>query len=268
MLTAISLFSCSDNDKFVLFNIEQTREVVRLQCLTVEIFEEIDLLAKKRIPLNPDFQDTTNSIKCLIDSISPVIGNTFPKTVYMDYGTINCKGDEGLNRRGQMIATFDRPYTDPGCVVDIIFNEFYIDELRVDGVLQLINNGQNSNNQVTYSFNSVSLQYTDENTTSSHSFNPQLTISQIEGADTKEDQSDEKFAFSGICNGVAADGSSFDIEVNQTLLLISKCRWFVSGTANVNSSDGSFTVDFGDGSCDNLILLSNKENDNYNTVIP
>ena len=89
---------------------------------------------------------------CASVTISPAWPDqTFPKTLTIDFGTVNCTGDDGRARRGKIIAVYTGRYREEGTSITVTPEDFYIDDHHLQGSRVVTNLGNNSEGQLHYS---------------------------------------------------------------------------------------------------------------------
>lgn len=81
---------------------------------------------------------------CASATITPFDLVTWPKTVVIDFGTTNCVGSDGNNRRGKITAVFSGPYLDSNTVITVTLTNYYHNDYYVQGTQTITNKGRNS----------------------------------------------------------------------------------------------------------------------------
>jgi hypothetical protein len=76
---------------------------------------------------------------------------TWPKIMTIDFGATNCTGNNGVNRRGQLVITLTERYRHLGSMLTVQPQDYFINDLKVEGTKTLTNNGDISNNHLSYS---------------------------------------------------------------------------------------------------------------------
>ena len=77
------------------------------------------------------------------------------------------------------------------------------------------------------------------------------TIEITAGADTDSCLDDEK-TITGSSTITLASGATFTVEITTPLVQPAGCRYIASGVKKYTSANGTVTVDYGDGTCDNV----------------
>lgn len=195
---------------------------------------------------------------CATVTTVPAWGNpTFPKTMTIDFGSTNCTGYNGVNRRGQLIISITDHYRTAGSILTVQPQNLYINDVRVDGTKTLTNNGYNSNNHLEYvvQVSNAQLTYTDG---TALTWNSTRTNEWIAGDSTTlfthgiPGICDDVYLVSGSANGVNRNGLSYTVNITSPLRKEICCRWVSSGTMDIIPNGfATRTVDFGAGVCDN-----------------
>jgi hypothetical protein len=178
-----------------------------------------------------------------------------PHTLLIDFGPSNCTGADGRNRRGRLAITFTGRYRDPGTVITITPEDYYVNDHRLQGVKTVTNAGLNGEGQP---FFSVTVNGTvtapDGSWTSTHSY--QRTRTWIAGQNTVE-LLDDVYMITGSGSGMNRNEVPYSLLITTPLRVEVGCPWIVSGVLQI--IPGSLdvrTVDYGSGACDNQVTVS------------
>jgi hypothetical protein len=186
-----------------------------------------------------------------IITITPLDATTWPKTVTVDYGTLNFLCTDMRFRRG--IISFETTgfYREPGTVITITFDNFYQNDYKLEGTQIVTNEGRNPENNLYYSVlitdglvitpNNKTILY-DENTSREWA----------EGESTATDLCDDTYFVTGTQSGLSSDSIAYDLTIQQKLDIKVCCAFIRAGILDVNIEGGStISIDYGDGTCDN-----------------
>lgn len=186
----------------------------------------------------------------------------WPKTMTIDFGTTNCLGNDGINRRGKLIVTLTDRYRNTGSVLSVQPQNYYINDYYVEGTKTITNNGRNGANNLSFTvkvMNGKITSPTGEITT----WNSTRTNEWIAGESTTwflnglSGICDDIYLISGTANGINKAGLPYTVNITSPLRKEICCRWIVSGSLDIIPS-GLLTrsVDFGTGTCDNLATVT------------
>lgn len=205
------------------------------------------------ISLIPPAWDTTVS--------PPVWNSTFPKTLTIDFGTVNCTGTDGKSRRGKIISVFTGKYNQVGTVITTTLDNYHVNDYSVDGSKTVTHNGDGSftinvNGNVNspdgsqgVSWVSTRTRYWIEgSTTGFWTVNPSgVGIMGLNGI------LDDVYEITGSASGTNREGLPFTVEIT-TALRVEFCGWIPEITVGALSIQPEGLkeriVDFGLGSCD------------------
>ncbi len=194
---------------------------------------------------------------CATITIAPAWADTtFPKVMEIDFGSTNCTGAYGINRRGKLVINISGRYIDSGSVLTVQPQNYYVNDVKVEGTKTLTNMGLNSNNHHVFSVEAVNgqLTYTDGTVTT---WSSTRENEWIEGDTTNfftdglAGICDDVYLITGSANGVNRNGLAYSVDITSPLRKEICCRWISSGTLEIVPSGlATRYVDFGSGACD------------------
>jgi len=200
---------------------------------------------------------------CATVSINPSWASpTWPKVMEIDFGATNCTGSNGINRRGKIVVTLSDRYRNQGSVLTVQPQNYYINDVKVEGTKTLTNNGYNSNNNLEYQVDvsGATITYTDGSVLTWASTR---TNEWIEGDSTTlfthgfSGICDDVYLITGYASGINRNGLAYSVNITSPLRKEICCRWLVSGTIDlVPQGFATRTVDFGTGTCDNQATVT------------
>lgn len=200
---------------------------------------------------------------CASVTVNPAwIDPTWPKVMQIDFGTTNCVGNYGVSRRGKLIVTITGKYRDAGTVLTIQPQNYYVNDIKVEGTKTITNDGYNTNNNLSFTVDVVNGKLTYPN-------NKEITWASTRTNEWIEGDSTTLFThgFPGICddvylitgsaNGTNRKGEPYTVTITNPLRKEICCRWVVSGTLEL-VPDGldPRVLDFGSGTCDNQATIT------------
>jgi hypothetical protein len=210
---------------------------------------------------------------CATVTINPAWGDTtWPKVMEIDFGATNCTGSYGINRRGKLVVSLSDRYRNVGSVLTVQPQNYFVNDIKIEGTKTLTNNGTNSNGHLEFQVEVTNgvLTYTDNSVTTWESTR---TNEWIEGDTTSlfthglSGVCDDVYLITGSASGVDRNGLSYSVNITSPLRKEVCCRWLVSGTLDVSPSGLPVrAVDFGSGGCDNNATITINGN-TYNVVM-
>ena len=78
-----------------------------------------------------------------------------PKVLTIDFGSANTLCFDGKYRRGKVIVSFTGLYKDSGSNHTITFDNYYVNDYKVDGNVAVVNNGRNEAGNLNFSVKSA-----------------------------------------------------------------------------------------------------------------
>lgn len=186
---------------------------------------------------------TSNS--CFTLTISPK-DNTWPKTLTLDFGT-GCTIDN-ITRKGKIIAVFADRFKNPGAKVTVNFENFQVNDHKIEGTSIISNNGKNASGNFNYTVevSNAKISTTDK----IFSFSSVNNIELIEGS-ASSTPFDDVFSITGSANGTSSKGKDFAVSIVKPLIKKMACGFIVAGSADITSgASPTQTLDYGSGDCD------------------
>jgi len=214
------------------------------------------------VTLVPAAWDTTQS--------PPVWNATFPKTLTIDFGSTNCKGNDGKYRRGKITAVFTGKYREAGTVITTTLSNYHVNDYSVEGTKTVTNNSGTS-----FTIN-VNGSVASPDGSQSVSWTSTRTRTWVKGYNTgfwtpNSDSTgylgfsgilDDAYSITGSASGVNREGRKFDVTIT-TALYVEFCGWIpeiTKGVVEIQPEKLKLrTVDFGDGSCDRTYTVTIKK---------
>jgi hypothetical protein len=263
-ITIIGLIACNKENNTTVIDNRTTAS--RDNATSENMFADV----KKVVEEAADDQGKTSKNKsgytfgtCATVSVSPAwLDPNWPKVMEIDFGSTNCTGNYGVNRRGKLVVTLTGPYRDQGSILTIQPQDYYVNDIKVEGTKTITNNGLNSNNNLEFTVDVVNgkITYTDSTFTT---WTSTRTNEWVEGDTTTlfthgfAGVCDDVYLITGAANGVDKKGKPYTVTITTPLRKEICCRWLVSGVLEV-VPDGLATrvVDFGNGTCDNSATIT------------
>jgi hypothetical protein len=220
-----------------------------------EAYQMVEMEAQKEPTLN-DFTGTTGTplVVCPAVTITPT-GNTFPKTLTLDYGT-GCTTKLGKSVSGKITAVFTGKIKQTGGSVTVTFQDFKYKGYTLGGTYKAtFTSTMGSTAQIT---NGTIATPDGKNMTYSSSF----TIVQTEGISTtfitngEAGILDDVYAISGSGSGTDQTAKTYTVAITTPLIKKLNCEWITTGVVEIKIT-GAVTkkLDFGAGNCDNQATL-------------
>ena len=181
-----------------------------------------------------------------------------PRSLVIDFGTVNCLCGDGRNRRGKILVTYTGKYFETGAVKTMVFDNFYRNDNKIEGTRTITNNGLDDKGRMNWTINAQNMKITKANG-NVHTCNSIRTRTLLAGNDTKT-WTDDVYEITGSANGVNAKGFNYTANIATPLHRAMSCRWIDSGTIEITpEGKATRTIDFGSGNCDDQATVSVKK---------
>lgn len=240
------LFSCQkDSD-----DIDQpTLDDADFEAVSDVIFEDVFSIADNAaIQMEAKGEETT-AAECPVTTITKPEGAQWPKTVVMDFGT-GCTGFNDNTRSGKIIMVVTGPRLQAGSKRTVTFDNYYFNEIKVEGTKVFENKGYNSSQNLV-----VSVTLTGGKITLPDGRTIERSVTHerewIAGLLTPNIWDDEC-----LVTGTATGKTRKDVVYTNTIMTAlhwkRACRFITEGIVKMERSGKELpvTLDYGDGECD------------------
>lgn len=179
------------------------------------------------------------------------------KTIVVDFGE-GCIGKNGRERKGKIIITYTERRFVPGAVHTITFEDFYVDGKLIEGIRTRTNISASSDDYLRFSIVLENGKVTWEDGT----FATRKGNWETSRIRTPNPINDERIR-TGNASGVDREGLAYTVEITKAIVWKRACmasdkiKIPVEGIKVKAFEDGnSVTIDYGDGTCDNLVTIT------------
>jgi hypothetical protein len=254
--TGMLLTACKKEEQPVIVEDNDTTSS-EYDALAEDIYTDVGSITDEAYSLMTDnFKyteaDTLFIGQCAVITLDTVV---FPHELIIDFGPENCLCKDGRYRRGKIVNTFTGRYREPGTIITHGFDEYFVNDNKVEGIRVMTNMGYNINGNLYYTIE-VNGMITLANGAGTITWNASKEREWVEGSDTPE-RWDDVYLITGDGSGVRPSGQSWIKEITKALRKELSCRFFVSGTMEI-TPEGKPTriLDYGDGTCDNIATVT------------
>jgi len=224
---------------------------------TDEVLSDVDIIADEAVTLNSSqLKSGTIDNSLYLSSCTLVTLNTqsSPQTLTLDFGT-GCTGKDGKVRSGKIIVTSVSFNTFPSVRMKT-FDNFAVDGKSISGSIAKTILKDNVNNIRTATIQEDITIILPNNEGTAHrvaDFTRQYQLNAMGVQDDNKIVSWGTFAFTRV-SGVKVTKT---VPVANPLVFSGACHHIVSGIVSfVTSTNHSWTIDFGDGTCDDKATLT------------
>ncbi|MGB0422860.1 MAG: hypothetical protein ACPGED_00995 [Flavobacteriales bacterium] len=201
--------------------------------------------------------DQTDGIRALecVDSFTIDTAAT-PKSILIDFGQDACTDQLGVDRRGQVLATFTGRYREQGTIITITPIDYTVDGWGLSGTKTIVNEGLNAQDQPYFTVEVDNATITHPNNDFSSTWSSNTVRTWTEGVDTFF-LVDDEYSVTGNASGTDRNGLPYSITIQQALEFDVVCPWIKKGVVKV-TPEGKIDriVNYGNGNCDNDATLS------------
>lgn len=175
-------------------------------------------------------------------------------TVILDFNEEGCTDHFGNNLSGKITMVYST--LENGYSYTTTFEEFTYGDYTVNGTksTEYIKENENGNKQFTCAAD-FTMTNADAETVA---FKGTRTREKIEGGDTIE-RGDDVYSISGNWEYTNENGETYSATIIENLRREFACRYIVSGVTEVSKNGVTYTVDFGDGECDNIAIVTDAD---------
>jgi len=220
------------------------------------VYSNVSNIADEAYDLSSDgFKSGSISRLYLGDCATVTLDTTvYPRELTIDFGEVNCLCNDGRYRRGKIIITFTGRYRHPGTVITHGFDDYFVNDNKIEGTKIVTNMGFNDAGNMYYNIEIVGVIYR-ANDGGTMSWNSSREREWTEGRDTRILR-DDVYLITGTADGIRPNGNTWTKEIVNALRIELNCRWIVSGTVNIQPEGLPLRIlDFGDGECDNIATV-------------
>lgn len=187
---------------------------------------------------------------------------TWPNTITIDYATGCTDPLTGRFISGKLVVQQTGHIREAGTVRTITHENFVVDDVRVEGTKTWTNNGTNADGFWTYTkvATDMKLTFEDGRTTT---WSKTRTSTLIQGGATAV-RIDDVWSNTGTASGINRNGRSFTATITEPLIKKVACRWISSGVLDFSVESRNFSLDFGEGTCDQFGTLTVPNGNTYN----
>ncbi len=249
-LLSFFVISCEKND--VTSPVISTAEDdVLAELIYEDIFSEVDAALMETETTLYGGKKSADAVVCKVITVEyPSDTVTWPRTITIDYGE-GCTGPNGVVRKGRIITTINKGrFWLAGFTRVVTFDNYYIDELKIEGTKTFTNTGKNDNGNIVF-------HVTLEGGKVIHPDGKEILREfehekeWVSGAATPRVRIDDEFMITGSATGVDRKGRAFSRTILTPLHRKVACRWIVAGSIELQTEGMPTAIlDYGDGECD------------------
>ncbi len=250
-LTAFTFFSCSDSEMDEVAGFELESADLSSEETIASAFEDADVISDAGFD---SFVDASGrGIRDEILGCAMVEHDTVANVITIDYAD-GCEGPKGRVRKGKIILEYSggRSFA-VGAFRRVTFDGFMVDSTTIAGVRTHMITAVDSEAGI------VTAEITLEG--GSLTFGDGTTATREANWTRVWSRNDNTTTVTGGASGINRNGDNYTVEIIEDILFARGCwagRIFVpvSGTKQFTVGENVVTLDYGDGSCDNLATVT------------
>jgi hypothetical protein len=187
-------------------------------------------------------------------SCATVTNDSVNHILLVDFGS-GCTGADGKTRAGRIIINYNGTgYFDPGSSWVMTFDSFYVNSRHVEGTRSVVNNGLNGSGNMTWSIDAQNMRITRPDG-SWRAWNSQRTREIVSGFGDNT-WTNDVYLINGTMSGSNSNGQT----ITGTITNVRRdhsCHFITAGTMTMTPSGRpARTIDFGNGTCDDLATVT------------
>ena len=257
VVSSFFLVSCNNSDTVEL-NEQISSDEVTILAEVDNVSDEVNNIIGDFLVENEDFSksaDTEGKVEDLLPCVTKtIVFTTTTKEVTLDFGE-GCELPSGNVLSGKILMSYAIDTDVNSLTITHMYENFYFNEISIEGDNSIVRVRQNENGnpQSTITFGTT-LTWLDGVYASREGTKVREWV---EGVNTRM-FGDNVFLITGNWTATFKDGIVFSSSIMEPLRREMSCRFIVSGALELQKEDRTGTLDFGDGSCDNVAIFANE----------
>jgi hypothetical protein len=248
-----SVTSCEKENENQAINDQENTTTVKDDAIASNLYDEVFQEVDQALTTNSSQFKSTVADTCKTITIEKLDSNK--RRVTINFGD-GCEGNLGRIKKGKIITIASGRYREKGFSREITFDNFYINDYKIEGTKYVLNEGTNSNNKLTFS---IHLENGKIITPGGKEITREFerTRTWIKGSDTPWFIWDDEYNIIGTANGVNRNDYSYTRTITDSLYITLGCGNIRSGIIEIVREDKPLiNVDYGDGACDNKATIT------------
>lgn len=245
------LYSCN-KDEALPENVIAKTEVIDY----INVIDAFSLSVVEEITSSDEGLKSAAIVDCLTVTIHEnENGDFWPRSWTLDYGTENCECFLENTKRGKIHVSLSDWWKNEGSLREITFEDFYLNDNKMEGVKTILNNGLNEDGNLSFTkkITDAKLIYTDG---SEISWNCEKISEQVEGGETLLFM-DDAWSVTGSGTGINLDEKTFTVKITSSLIYKNGCFYPVSGIVEIDTEGEELKIiDYGEGECDKIATVT------------
>lgn len=219
-------------------------------------FEDTDQLVGSAVQQSENNERIEGLLEGDLCANATVSFNAEAKSIIIDFGS-GCTSPRGVERKGKVIISFTGRYGQNGTVISTSFDNYSVNGIQIEGTRTLTNKGF-SNNGITFEVKVINGKLTwPDGSSATINLNHDRTW-------IFNNENRIEFRISGSASGINRNGENFSSAITEPLVFTLDCVMQqinipTKGIKKVTVGERpELTINYGDGTCDKTINLSNE----------
>lgn len=176
-------------------------------------------------------------------------------TITIDYGD-GITDNHGRTKAGQIIVVTSGAVSTNDLSTTVTFSDFSIDDNVMNGSYSFTVTLDSDGNPVMTRTEDISITLADGSGTVTRSGT--FTRTMTEGYDTPTDVTDDVWMETGSATMTDSTGT-YSVTITSPIVFSVSCGYKISGTIEFDNNDSVYTLDYGDGTCDNEATITDPD---------
>jgi len=165
-----------------------------------------------------------------------------------------------------IVITYNELRWLPGAFRQVEFQDFYIDDVKIEGTRRKENTSASTDNSPEFTITMVGgkLTFTDSTTITRE-------VAKVRTWIRANNPINDTVSVTGAAGGSRRDGAEYNVEILEPMVYRRGCRSGrvfipVSGVKQITAGENVAIVDYGDGECDNIVTITINETGDICTI--
>ncbi|HRK54557.1 MAG TPA: hypothetical protein PK185_11625 [Cyclobacteriaceae bacterium] len=177
-------------------------------------------------------------------------------TIVIDFGE-GCTGPRGNVRKGKLVIDYSGRRNNPGSFWTVEFEDYFINNISIKGLRTVNNISENGTGVLVFKVDMVNVLLTWPDGKQG-----KRTVHRIREHHLGDNNLLDRLIVYGTAEGNHRNGRGYFIEIIEPLVYTRECKQQgifipVEGVKSIKHGNRQITVDYGDGECDNIVVITN-----------
>jgi len=194
---------------------------------------------------------TSGILSCATVTVNPQ--NSFPKTITIDFGS-GCVSVDGITRSGKINITLSDYVHNPGATAVMTFENYATAGFKVEGTITWTNTS--TQNGISWTRQVTNGKVTNPSTGYYWLHEGTKNVTQTAGANTPTNLLDDVYSITGSHTVTNPAGKTRTVTITEALEKKTTCHNITKGKVKIQAQTHFAILDYGDGTCDNVAIVT------------